>query len=144
LEFQVLEQHRRDMLAIDSDWTTAIAVDGNRSAVRSKHDRLAIGARPRAEHVARDPSSARSYLYLADAIIEPQEFTLVYGCCAEHTQKVVYAELQGHGWLDDQGLHVAANRIAIKAIAKKPSLRQARLPPAADGQEISPAGSGFW
>jgi hypothetical protein len=53
---------------------------------------------------------------LADAITKPQEFTLFDGCCAEHTQKVVYAELQGHGWLGDQGLRVAANRIAIKVI----------------------------
>ena len=82
----MLEQHRRDMLAIDSERTAAIALDGNRSAVRSEHDGLAIGPRPRAEHVARDAGSTCCHLHLAHAIIKPKEFTLVDRCCAEFMQ----------------------------------------------------------
>ena len=82
----MLEQHRRDMLAVDSDRTAAIALEGNPSAVESEHNRLAIWSRPRAGNAGRDPGSACCHLQLTHTIAKTEEFTLLDRCYAKLTE----------------------------------------------------------
>ena len=93
----MLQQHRRQMLAIHADRAAAIALDPQ-SAVRRLRERngLAVRLRAGAEHAARYVVAVRRKLDMPDAIALTDGGAFAQRLRIERAPQIVFTKLHGH------------------------------------------------